>query len=268
MEKEKKFYVYEHVRPDTMECFYVGKGYGKRAYRMSDRNTHHKGITSKYGCITVIVKDNLTEDEAFAYEQELIFDYVFNLGYGIDIDGLNDYNHKEDSYLVNMTLGGEGVYGKKLSKEQVELIRERGKKYVGKLNPNYGNTALKGEKHFMYGKHHSEETKNKISKANKGKKTGSDNPWYGKGYLQMGESNPNYGNKWNDEQIKKASEYWKKHSILVTNNPSKTKVRNVDTGEVFDSITLAKQKYTVGDISACVRGKTKRAGGYRWEYVA
>ena len=41
------FYVYEHVRPDTGVCFYVGKGKGKRAWNMKDRNAHHRAIQSK-----------------------------------------------------------------------------------------------------------------------------------------------------------------------------------------------------------------------------
>ena len=31
MSSEKIFYVYEHIRPDTGEVFYVGKGLRKRA---------------------------------------------------------------------------------------------------------------------------------------------------------------------------------------------------------------------------------------------
>ena len=37
-----------------------------------------------------------------------------------------------------------------------------------------------GEKHPMYGKHHSEETKKKLREARKGKHLGKDNPFYGK----------------------------------------------------------------------------------------
>lgn len=266
MKKDRKFYVYEHIRLDTMECFYVGKGHGKRAYVMQ-RNKHHDSICKKYGYIVHIVKDNLSEQESFELERDLIEDYVFNLGYGIDILGLNDYDHNEDSYLTNLTMGGEGVSGRVKSSEERKKLSDFAKTRVGKLNSNYGNHALAGENHFFYGKHHSEETKRKIGDANKGKYTGENNYFYGKGHLQMGEDNPNYGNKWNDEQRKKASDYWKQHSHFSINHPFKKKVKNLDTGEVFDSIKLAKEKYTKGDISSCVRGKTNKAGGYRWSYV-
>jgi hypothetical protein len=33
----KKFYVYEHWRPDKDVCFYVGKGHGRRAYKTAGK---------------------------------------------------------------------------------------------------------------------------------------------------------------------------------------------------------------------------------------
>ena len=39
---------------------------------------------------------------------------------------------------------------------------------------------MKGEKNPFYGRHHTEETKKKLSEANKGKQLGKDNPFYGK----------------------------------------------------------------------------------------
>lgn len=48
-----------------------------------------------------IVDDNLTEDEAFNLEREIIHDYVFNKNYGIDIIGYRKYEDKH--YLTNST---------------------------------------------------------------------------------------------------------------------------------------------------------------------
>ena len=71
------FYVYEHWRPDRDECFYVGKGTGRRAYQLYKRNKHHKAIQAKLGrlglCVEIkIVQFNLTEEEAFALEMQRI----------------------------------------------------------------------------------------------------------------------------------------------------------------------------------------------------
>lgn len=43
---------------------------------------------------------------------------------------------------------------------------------------------------------------------------------------------------------------------------------NLDTGDIYESVTLAAKKIGVHymSISNCIRGKTKRAGGYRFAY--
>ena len=44
---ENKYCVYEHIRLDNNQCFYVGKGTIKRANSMI-RNEHHNRIVEKY----------------------------------------------------------------------------------------------------------------------------------------------------------------------------------------------------------------------------
>lgn len=58
----------------------------------------------------------------------------------------------------------------------------------GEGNPNFGK---KGKLSHRYGKHLSQESKNKISKANKGKLIGDKNPMYG--VRLTGDKNPMYG---------------------------------------------------------------------------
>lgn len=94
-----KFYVYEHWRLDRDECFYVGKGMKNRAYKMRDRNAHHRAIMAKLsregsGMEVRMVATGLTEDEAFALEVKRI---AFWREAGAD--------------LANQTHGGEGVSG-------------------------------------------------------------------------------------------------------------------------------------------------------------
>lgn len=47
------------------------------------------------------------------------------------------------------------------------------------------------------------------------------------------------------------------------------KVTNLDTGEIFESVIAASEKYNVNRIciSNCCNHKAKTAGGYRWEFV-
>ena len=47
------------------------------------------------------------------------------------------------------------------------------------------------------------------------------------------------------------------------------KVINLDTGEVFDSATLAAESVnrSTGAITHAVKGRSKSCGGYRWAYL-
>jgi predicted nucleic acid-binding Zn-ribbon protein len=47
------------------------------------------------------------------------------------------------------------------------------------------------------------------------------------------------------------------------------KVKNIDTGEIFESVSVAAEKYNCekGGIVACCRGITKTSHGYRWQYL-
>ena len=133
------YYVYEHIRNDTGKCFYVGKGHGKRAYQKS-RNEHHDRVTNKTSFTIKIIKDNLTEEEAYKLEREVIEDYVFNKKYGIDIIGYNN-NKDENGHLTNHSFGGDGSYGMIHSEE---WKHQHSKDMVGEKNPMYGKPRPDG----------------------------------------------------------------------------------------------------------------------------
>ena len=126
--ENREFYVYKHIRLDNNTCFYVGKGKGNRK-DIPSRNKHHDNICKRYGYAIVIIKDNLTEEEAFELEREIIEDYVFTFGYGINIDGYNKGDN-EIGQLTNCTWGGEGASGIHHSEEYNKKISEsmKGKK--------------------------------------------------------------------------------------------------------------------------------------------
>src|ERR1035437_7660606 len=70
------FYVYEHWRPDTDMCFWVGKGHGKRAHKLK-RNHYYNNVVKKLAkngmCIEVrMVSSGLSEGDAFSLEKERI----------------------------------------------------------------------------------------------------------------------------------------------------------------------------------------------------
>ena len=45
-------------------------------------------------------------------------------------------------------------------------------------------------------------------------------------------------------------------------------VINIDTGIIYESITIASKEtgVSLSGISACCKGKLKKSGGYKWEY--
>lgn len=151
--EDKSFYVYLHIRLDNNTTFYVGKGKRNRDL-IPDRNKHHDNIIKhlrKYNNDYAVVRilDNLTEDESLFYEREIIEYLVFDCGYGIDINGHNNYNHSLP-HLTNKTWGGEGSSGYRHTKESRK-----------KMSKNH--TDFSGENHPMYGKHFSEETRKNMS---------------------------------------------------------------------------------------------------------
>lgn len=239
-EESREFYVYKHIRKDNNTCCYVGKGKGRRIYNPK-RNSHYNRIRKKYGCYVVKIKENLTEKEAFVLEREIIEDYVFVFGYGINIDGYRDYDHE---YLTNCTWGGEGTSGMNpFAGKTEEEMEEIGKK------------ISESEK----GKKMSEEAKQKISEAKKGEK----NPMFGKNA---------YENKTKEEM----EEISKKISEKVSGekNPMAKKVICITTGKIFDCIKDAGYHYGISPdtISTCCKGKRKSSGvlnhvPLQWKYL-
>ena len=125
------YYVYAHFRCDTNAMFYIGKGKNKRAFACHNRNKHWKRIVEKADGFEakILLTD---EDEEFAYfaEKEAINVYI-----------------RRGEKLVNMTDGGDGMYG--ICKEMRQKITESNKRRAGE----------KRKKATFIGKHHTEEHK-------------------------------------------------------------------------------------------------------------
>ena len=87
------YYVYAYLRQDGTP-YYIGKGIGQRAWKHVKRDpTHPPKDTTRI----VLLKEQLTEDDAFDLEKQLIAQYGrIDVGSGI---------------LRNRTNGGEGARG-------------------------------------------------------------------------------------------------------------------------------------------------------------
>jgi hypothetical protein len=130
-----EYYVYEHVRLKDGSIFYIGKGKGNRMYSADGRNVYWKRIVEKDGGFTArLVKENLTDNEAFELEKKLIAE--------IGIDN-----------LANMTEGGSGGDTRKgFTDEEYKFWLEN------KSKAQTGKTSYWKDKKR---KEHSEKIKNK-----------------------------------------------------------------------------------------------------------
>jgi len=155
------YFVYAHYKSDDQNGlpFYIGKGKNKRDLS-TYRNRFWKNIANKHGYIVKRVKDNLTEEQAWKLEKELI------KSYGKLIDGTG--------CLCNISDGGEGAAGTihtQETKDKWSKIK-KGKSLSIEHKLAISN-GLKGRKH-------SAETKKKLSAA----KQGENNPMFGKPFTQ------------------------------------------------------------------------------------
>jgi hypothetical protein len=146
--------LYQHIRLDTGEIFYVGIGRTeKRAYSHYSRNKHWESITRKASYRVEILKKGLTWQEACKEEILLIAKI-----------GRKDLSL---GTLVNMTEGGEGGSYWKNKKQLKEHVAKRSLKNKGQKRTA---TAIENLKQSHTGLFLSEETKDKIRKSHTGQK--------------------------------------------------------------------------------------------------
>lgn len=160
---DKKFYVYEHWRTDRQECFYVGKGHGRRAYDMRrGRNRWHKFIQAKLSALGTaieikIIADGMTEREAFDMEIERI---AFWKNDGAD--------------LCNLTLGGDGPTGLVHTEEWKQRISEKlkGRKISAEARAKMSAAAMGNKKGL--GKKKPRDVVERLAALNRGKRRSQD----------------------------------------------------------------------------------------------
>lgn len=128
--------IYQHIRLDTNEVFYVGIGCIVRSKSKNHRNKHWLNIVKNTEYEVQVLKTKITWEEAIELEKILISWY-----------GRRDL---KTGTLCNLTDGGEGSYGR-ITTDETKL--KMSKILKGKLT---------GSKNPFYGKKHSDETKLKL----------------------------------------------------------------------------------------------------------
>ena len=235
--EERRYYVYEYYIVNTGEIFYVGKGTGNRYKTLRNRNKFFLDMYHAHDCRVRIIFQYLTEEEAYFLE----YDRIFNL------------RLKTSYRLTNQTDGGDGTrgfvpsesHGRKVS----QALKERW------ASPQYAEwrNEIIASRQDEDGIYKSKDFREKISS------------------IVKGESNPNYGNYWSQEKKQNVSQKMKDSGCHKgTRNGRHKKIMCVETGEVFDYIALAQEKYNVkyaASFSIAIDNPNRTAAGLHWVSV-
>lgn len=165
------FYIYRHIRPDTNQVFYIGKGNNldkrkseyRRAFETLKRSDFWTKVYNKNNKQIVIEIIFECSDEKKVNEKEMEF---------ISIYGRKDLNQ---GTLVNLTCGGDGSLGYIISEENRQKKREigspmQGKKHKAETLLKLSESAKKRTSPNPFkGKTHSDKTKALLSKLAKEK---------------------------------------------------------------------------------------------------
>ena len=268
----KKVYIGITSKEDVNYRWKNGRGYR--------HNSHFINSINKYGWDNfehIVLFENLIEKEAKLLEQIYI--------------ALYNATNPDKGY--NMTKGGDGCLGYQHAEEHKQQIS---KKYKYEGNPMYGK---KGEESPMYGQHHTEETKRKMSESKKG----VNNYWYGKHLSEEHKekiSEANKGNKHTEEAKRKMSESkkgvipWNKGKTGIYTEETRKKMSEnrkgkcsgkdsskavkticITTKKMFYTITEGAKYYNCDNSSIikCCKGKYKSCGKLEdgtplvWRYI-
>lgn len=202
----------------------------------------------------------------------------------------NSYIKSKNSNGYNLTLGGEGTFGYKHNETTKKKLRLQKLEFYKHNKPH--NLGIKM----------SEESKLKISKANKGRLLGVNNPFYGKRHSDETKKKISYvhkqrslegkhgrqGKKLSNETKRLIGSYHKgkvisqkqrmEHSEFIKGekHPNSLKVICLTTNEIFEYMGDAAKKYNLdrSNLTKCCKGKTKWCGTHpnnkeklKWMYL-
>lgn len=211
----KKYFGISH---DYKKRWKNGKGYIRNKDFYNDILTYGWENSFEH----IVLEENLTLEEAGNKEK-----YYINL---------YETQNPEKGYNIRSGGSNGGTWSEEKKWEMSELKAELGL-WKGNKNPRHIH-PLCDKENGMYGKHHTEETKQKISKANSGRRK-------------------------TEEQKQAISDF------MNTKHPKAKKVRCIETGEIFLSSRKAAEAYGLGNstISRICNGQRKPGkNALHWEW--
>ena len=203
-----KFYIYKHTRPDTNEVFYIGKG-------NTSKNSHQERYKTSSGR-NKIWKSIVAKNNGIFIPEIICYCDTEDEVNRLEMQYIRMYGRRDLGLgtLCNLTDGGDGSVGiipTKITREKLSIA------FSGDRHPNFGkklsketclkkSESMKSSDKNLKGKKLPDWWKEKISRT----KTGEKNPMYGK--------------------------------TGVLSHRSR-KVIDINTGEVYDSVSIAADKY-------------------------
>lgn len=219
---------------------YIGKHYGELEDNYLGSGTLLKKAFDKYG------KENF-------YKKILYISSSEKENSEKEIEYIKKYNAIQDDCFYNIAEGGSGGFTTKgYSKE---------KRFEVNKKISIANSGLN---HPMYGKHHSEETKQKLKESSLEYWTLDRRQERSEQY--KGDKNPMYGKHHSEEAKQKMKE-----SVIKKGKNKKIAKLNPDSLEIiqiYDTIREAERDLNVshGYISRAIKSNYK-AYGFRWKFV-
>jgi hypothetical protein len=147
------FYTYLHRRADDLKPFYIGKGNGKRAWKINQRNRHWRHVHAKHGFKVEIVAHWPTEQEALDHEKFLILCFR-DMGFD----------------LANIAEGGQPGPVTRSMPKTAEHKAKIAAAHLGKPKRKHSAESRAKKSAAAMGRVMPEEVRRKIGAANTGKK--------------------------------------------------------------------------------------------------
>ena len=157
-----------------------------------------------------------------------------------------EYKSNDKRFGYNLTDGGDGISGYKMSLGQREKLSSIHKgKILSDEHRAKISAFMSSDKNPNRGRKLSEETKGKISKANKGKRSGLENPMYGKKRPDLSERNK--------KKAKQVCQIDLQTGALI---------------KIWNSLREIEREtgFNRACINACCVNQVKQSHGYKWSF--
>lgn len=251
----KRYYVYVWLIKETQEVFYVGKGTGKRYLtKKRQENQVFSEMAENQECEPKIIKNHLTEKEAFDLEKEVIASY-----------------REKGHNLINILDGGHkppNLKGIPKTEEWKEKVRESNRKFL----ENHSEERIRRSENLKsYLK--TEDGRKFLEKSLEARQT---DDFRKEQSIRSRRANntPEYIEK----QSRIVKDMWKsegyRNAHCGANNHRAQGIKQYDLNwkfiKEYETITQASLETgcSISKISAVAKGRRKTTGGYIWKYSA